>query len=113
MFEISEDEGDYAIFKVKFEEEGASASFYYKFYDDTPPAAVQDCLTVIHGIAAAITTDPDYLYKLGEIVNFGRALMHMEREEDARNAAASGAPDVDSVDLTNVTFHPSLNRTKH
>lgn len=112
MFELNEDENS-AIFKVRFEGDGATASFFYRFSDDTPSEAVQEYLTMVHGIVAAITTDPDYIYKMGEVVNFGRAIMHMEHEEDAKKASANATTDVDSADLTNVTFHPSLNRTKH
>lgn len=105
MLKIEDNETDAAVFKVNFTPDGASVSFYYRMDDQTPDEYVQEYLTIVHGIVSVISTDTDYLYKMGEVVNFGRALMHQEQQEQ-------DVADVSTADLSNVTFHPSL-KTRH
>ena len=108
MLQFEDDEKDYAIFKVSFAPDDATVSFLYQMDENTPEEYVQEYLTLIHGIVAAVTTDTDYLYKLGEMVNFGRALMHREKQDQDYDNA-----EIDSADLSNVTFHPSFTKKVH
>lgn len=108
MLEFEENEKDFAVFKVSFSPEDATVSFFYQMDENTPDDYVQEYLTLIHGIVAAISTDADYLYKMGETVNFGRALMHQEKQDQDYASA-----EIDSADLSNVTFHPAFNKKVH